>query len=311
MGELSMSEYEFVLISQLADFGRSHSLSERELELVYLLAIGESSTDAIATKLGVSSFTVSNHLKRIYSRTATSSKPELISKFTDQLLHHFVKLRFAQRSHRVVLLGLQNPDLEKRLQQVHLQIVERARVKDSCVDLAICNAEGPWRQQLIEFKRQPGQIILINATERRKDQDIAESLLPGTHPDEIVFYSLYHLLEQNYERSRFHRVKANTNARIQRPYSVKDISLGGLFIVVPRNDDLLQSDIGSEIHMSLEINKSIHTVSGFVAWSRAENRLHRPSGLGIRFGKMEEETQQTIKDHVVKTRMGQLLRLQK
>lgn len=57
---------------------RAHGLSPRERDVALGLTRGET-TDALASRLGVSSHTVRDHLKAAFRKTGTTSRTELVA----------------------------------------------------------------------------------------------------------------------------------------------------------------------------------------------------------------------------------------
>jgi DNA-binding CsgD family transcriptional regulator len=60
-------------------FSRAHGFTERETDVVVELARGDS-TRLVAARLGVSEYTVQDHLKKLFAKSATASRAELIAR---------------------------------------------------------------------------------------------------------------------------------------------------------------------------------------------------------------------------------------
>ena len=60
-------------------FSRAHGFTKRETEVVVELARGDS-TRLVAQRLGLSEYTVQDHLKNVFAKSATSSRAELIAR---------------------------------------------------------------------------------------------------------------------------------------------------------------------------------------------------------------------------------------
>jgi DNA-binding NarL/FixJ family response regulator len=60
-------------------FGRAHGFTKRELDVVVELFRGHS-TRHTARRLGLSEYTVQDHLKAIFAKSSTSSRGELIAR---------------------------------------------------------------------------------------------------------------------------------------------------------------------------------------------------------------------------------------
>ncbi len=60
-------------------FSRAHGFTERETAVVVELARGDS-TRLVAARLGVSEYTVQDHLKKLFAKSATASRAELIAR---------------------------------------------------------------------------------------------------------------------------------------------------------------------------------------------------------------------------------------
>jgi DNA-binding NarL/FixJ family response regulator len=75
------------LSSDLDGFAKAHSLTPREMDIVRLLLDKIVSVDAIAKKLGVSPNTVKNHFQKIFQKTKTNAKAELLAAFIQHLMN--------------------------------------------------------------------------------------------------------------------------------------------------------------------------------------------------------------------------------
>lgn len=62
-------------------FARAHGLSTRETELLHLLRAGLA-TDELAARLHVSANTVQDHLKSVFTKTGTRTRPSLVARAT-------------------------------------------------------------------------------------------------------------------------------------------------------------------------------------------------------------------------------------
>jgi DNA-binding CsgD family transcriptional regulator len=62
-------------------FSRSHGLTPRETESLHKLASG-ASTRIAARQLGLSEYTLQDHLKAMFAKTSTGSRAELIAMAT-------------------------------------------------------------------------------------------------------------------------------------------------------------------------------------------------------------------------------------
>jgi DNA-binding NarL/FixJ family response regulator len=60
-------------------FGRAHAFTKRETDVVVELSRGNSTRQA-AHQLGLSEYTVQDHLKAIFAKSSTSSRAELIAR---------------------------------------------------------------------------------------------------------------------------------------------------------------------------------------------------------------------------------------
>jgi DNA-binding CsgD family transcriptional regulator len=67
------------LVDRVDVFGRAHGFTKREADVVVELSRGDS-TRLTAKRLGVSEYTVQDHLKKLFAKSATASRAELIAR---------------------------------------------------------------------------------------------------------------------------------------------------------------------------------------------------------------------------------------
>ncbi len=71
---------------ELQSFAKKFRLTEREMDVFFLLASKTINSTDLGKQLGVSHHTVSNHLKNIFQKTNTGNKAELLAMFICDLL---------------------------------------------------------------------------------------------------------------------------------------------------------------------------------------------------------------------------------
>ena len=82
----SQSEVIRALSSNLDSYAKANNLTPREMDIVRLLLEKVVSVEGIAKKLGVSPNTVKNHFQKIFQKTRTNAKAELLAAFIQYIM---------------------------------------------------------------------------------------------------------------------------------------------------------------------------------------------------------------------------------
>ena len=304
-----------------ASFCELNRLTQRERDVVFLLASGVTHVSEIAARLQLRPNTVHNHLKGIFHKTGAHSKSELLAALLQHGLEHGERRSRLRRRPRVLLLEGCHA-LSPRLTALGMRVHESAAdgyepAPDApLADIVVARWPGAARAQAMqhEVATRLGSATRCLLVAEPGEADAASARGHGlavVRPEYVPFEILLSLSDGPYERSRLLRVDAELPVVVdgQLESQLANVGFGGAFALLPAalltGTDALSVGDGVEIAFTLPDQHRVRARAA-VAWARPQGRVAWPAGVGLRFTGIDAGDQGRIEDFVRRTNIGSL-----
>jgi len=313
-----------LLRADLIDFSERYGLTRREGDLVFLLATGSSTDQAIADKLCVSHNTVHNHFKNVFRKTETSGNSELLALFIKGMMMRQAVYRPFLRRPRVLIVDEDSKQYEEItramedrgilvFQETNSQEVVQ-RLDDLNVDIVVADITMPEKHGFSALtavrKRFPYNplVFLVTAIKGISREDCLawganEIFEKPLVEEDLVFAVISSFVDSPYEKNRLVRVDSHLSARIEDLFdvSIDNIGFGGAFI--PLSIDQLAHKRtfypGNSISVQLFFEDGTQlSFKSEIIWRKEASRSPIVAGIGIRFAALTANQQKAIEGYV-------------
>jgi DNA-binding NarL/FixJ family response regulator len=313
-----------LLRADLIDFSDRYGLTRREGDLVYLLATGSSTDQAIADKLCVSHNTIHNHFKNVFRKTGTNGKTELLALFIKDLMMRQASYRPFLRRPRVLIVdedGKEYNEVTRIMEERGILVFQEKRadevvrrIDDLNVDVVVADITMPDKSGFSALtavrKRFPYNplVFLVTAIKGISREDCLawganELFEKPVKNEDLIFAVISSFVDSPYEKNRLVRVDSHLSARIEDIFdvSVDNIGFGGAFI--PLSIDQLGHKRlfypGNTISLQLFFEDGTQlSFKGEIIWRKEPSRSSIIAGVGIRFVELTNVQKKAIEGYV-------------
>ena len=329
------------------DFCNKYNLSQREIEIFYLVISNIFSHHQIAKLLGISANTVNNHLKNIISKVKVLNKTELLLKFSYFVFYKTIYYDILQTKKTILVLQDSPSVLIKSIKNNCQKILSQydfcfctvtnfeqifSNIKKYLPRFLIINNISSLNllRQLFESISNMNilkGIIIIQDNNILNSDDILEPSsmnipcltmeyrtrnyrsMHSSYLENLLFFILENDLESEFDRSRFKRIRLNIVAHINDLWNanIKNIGLGGAFLYCNKQDfntiTLYPNDI---LNIKFYLHKQAFNFEAQVVWRLDQDKIHKPSGIGIKFLNTQNSSQfSQFKNYIIKTKIAE------
>jgi DNA-binding NarL/FixJ family response regulator len=313
-----------LLRADLIDFSDRYGLTRREGDLVFLLATGHSTDQAIADKLCVSHNTIHNHFKNVFRKTGSSGKTELLALFIKDLMMRQASYRPFIRRPRVLIVdedSREYAEVTRSMEDRGILVFQETRanevvqrIDDLNVDIVVADITMPEKTGFTALtavrKRFPYNplVFLVTAIKGISREDCLawganELFEKPVNKEDLVFAVISSFVDSPYEKNRLVRVDSHLSARIEDLFdvSIDNIGFGGAFI--PLSIDQLSHKRlfypGNIISLQLFFEDGTHlSFRSEIIWRKEPSRSSIIAGIGIRFDDLSENQKKVIEGYV-------------
>lgn len=306
--------------SLLIQFANTYGLTKRESELVDCLLGGQCDNKGLAIRLGVSEFTVKNHVDNILKKTRMRSKTELLAFFVKALFNFYEKAKFFIRIPRILIID----DTKEICEMIHAFFVRRGceafyfdRIESDLVewvgqekiDLIISDVYLPhttgfdlMNQLKARYRLVPTSLLITG--DRNLDRE--KVLLTGAYDlvyKPIELKKLFSLsIEALLNSTMLSSARRRTSQELEIEIAGKiraitsNISEGGFFVCFP---EPAMMRLTEEYDFKLAIPQRSPIIGrARVVWHRLISEINRPSGAGFEFTNIQIEDKAFLSEYV-------------
>ncbi len=319
-----MTSVNSLLRADLIDFSERYGLTRREGDLVFLLATGSSTDQAIADKLCVSHNTVHNHFKNVFRKTGASGKTELLALFIKDMMMRQAAYRPFLRRPRVLIVdedSKQYEDVTRSMEDRGILVFQETnsddvvrRIDDLNVDIVVADITMPEKTGFSALtavrKRFPYNplVFLVTAIKGISREDCLawganEIFEKPLVKEDLIFAVISCFVDSPYEKNRLVRVDSHLSARVEDLFdvSIDNIGFGGAFI--PLSIDQLAHKRtfypGNQISVQLFFEDGTQlSFKSEIIWRKEPSRSSIIAGIGIRFTGLTNNQQKIIEGYV-------------
>ncbi len=308
------------------EFGKSFSLTERETEITHLLAKKIVLPEKIANELGISVNTVNNHLKKLFAKTGTNNKADLLAAI---ILFLNKNKNSKQKKLKVLIIDDENDFcdtlsrfLETKGVETHSSYCPINAIEESkkiSVDVVISDIRMPSMngvQLLQELRKahyyEPGVIFLSGYSGDYSLEDLLDKGAIGFLEKPADFEKIYQMIV-NYAGREEEPAIAPAKIKNISPYLENTLTLdrntigfGGFFLPTNAIKESLKpaslkcGDIVG-IDFQLQNSKEKHSSVCEIAWIRLNK--NKKQGIGLRFlslpGEAKKEVSKFVRQHKI------------
>lgn len=318
-----------VFAVEIESFAASAKLSRRETDIVVALIRSITNSDEIAIHLGISTYTVNNHLKNIFEKTATNSKTEILSAFLRHSASSIKKRGLFIRKPRILIVDdepLIGDYLVSGLQELGMQAFATTNPTQTVdlislynIDFVLCDIRMPEMSGLDVLKavrkiyRSWPHLVFITGY---PDHTLEESMdygATGFIEKPLDFDTLFrkimsHLTEDPNERLKILQINPTAALIIREVYKPQThhIGFGGIFLQLDAaQQNALQIQVGSSIEIRFMLPHKTHVMPmlGQVVWQRIRQDGQKLPGIGIKMLGMPERDylafQDWVREHII------------
>ena len=312
-------------------FVENNKLSVRESDVLAALLARITSNDDMGEALKLSPNTVSNHLKSIYSKTATLNKTELMCFFAECCLNHLdVVKRFSKVP--CVLFVDDEPDILEIFQTglskhgLHVDIANSAEsaleiFKRNHHDIIISDVRMPKKSGMdllrnikVDIGANPLFIFITGYPDFTLEDCMAEGAADFVSKpcsvDDLYNSIIFNYIESNEDKARYIGARADhfeqLSYKFLRKLDLDNTALGHGGMFIPSKTAVLSSSIekliGAKIKYPWQSNDGSKklVISGEICWTRTETNDNGPAGIGVKFVLLSPEDQQALYSNVRK-----------
>jgi DNA-binding NarL/FixJ family response regulator len=313
-----------LLRADLIDFSDRYGLTRREGDLVYLLATGSATDQAIADKLCVSHNTIHNHFKNVFRKTGASGKTELLALLIKDMMMRQASYRPFLRRPRVLIVDEDTREYDEVVRSMEdrgilvfqetnsNEVVQR--IDDLNVDIVVADITMPEKSGFTaltavrqRFPYNPLVFLVTGIKGISRDDCLAwganEIFEKPVNTEDLVFAVISSFVDSPYEKNRLVRVDSHLSARIEEVFdvSIENIGFGGAFI--PLSMDQLSHKWlfypGNRISLQLFFEDKTHlALKGEIVWRKEPSRSSIIAGIGIKFVDLSENQKIVIEGYV-------------
>lgn len=337
------------LKTYIYDFCNKYNLSQREIEIFYLIIFNIVSHHQIAKLLGISANTVNNHLKNIMCKVKVLNKTELLLKFSYFVFSKTIYYDILQTKKTILVLQEFPSELIKNIKKDYQKIFSQydfyfctlthvehilSNIRKYLPRFLIINNISSFSllKQLFESISNMNILkgiiiiqdnnIILNSDYILKFSNMHIPCLimeyksthyrsmSSSYLENLLFFILENDLESEFNRSRLKRIRLNIVATINDLWNanIKNIGLGGAFLYCNKQDfntiKLYPNDI---LNIKFYLHKQAFNFEAQVIWRLDQDKIHKPSGIGIKFLNTQNSSQFTnFKNYIIKTKIAEL-----
>ena len=319
-----MTSVNSLLRADLIDFSERYGLTRREGDLVFLLATGHSTDQAIADKLCVSHNTIHNHFKNVFRKTGSSGKTDLLALFIKDMMMRQAAYRPFLRRPRVLIVdedGKEYEDVTRSMEERGIMVFQETksedvvrRIDDLNVDIVVADITMPEKSGFAaltavrnRFPYNPLVFLVTGIKGISREDCLAwganELFEKPVNTEDLVFAVISSFVDSPYEKNRLVRVDSHLSARVEDLFdvSIDNIGFGGAFI--PLSIDQLSHKRffypGNTVSLQLFFEDGTHmTFKSEIIWRKEPSRSSIIAGIGIRFSELSEKQKKVIEGYV-------------
>jgi len=317
----------------LIQFAKNNSLTARERDVVRLMLDRVVSLKDIAQSLSLSPHTINSHFKKIFEKTGTRSRSELLALLLKFSVEHLNSCAHLHRAPRVVIV-----DDEPELSELVSNSLSFRGIKTyAYTDPQQVLDDFPKHQfdVLISDIRMPGVtgIDLLQEIRKRNWYSPAVLFMSG-YANDYEAYDVINLgaatliekpfdlerlfalvmeqfIEAPHDRGRYFRMNSKipitVNGKLQ--LTTTDIGFGGGFIPFIQGDDSsnhFNVEVGTVLsfEFGLEEFETPISAKGEVVWRRTQQENGLSPGVGVKFLDLSSDANTLVQDFV---RMNRIL----
>jgi len=314
------------LNAEVLEFIQSFGISAREADVLRLLLSGVTAAAPMAKILKISPHTVNNHLRRIYERTGTSNKTEIVAAFVRFVLSKLNHCKLFTKQPKVLVLD-DEPEIGKLVAEflvakgvkVHIEtdpVLALAKVRELELDFVVSDIDMPalnglnlLREIRAIHRRLPAVILITGKTmdysvEQSMDLGAVNFIAKPLNLNQLFFTIMERFIEGPHERSRLLRVDTRISATIEGvfPLTITNLGFGGAFLPFERG--LLGAErrfkVGDQVAFDFSLGEgapAIHA-EGEVVWRRDAAALDVAPGVGVKFTKLDDADRAAVEEFV-------------
>lgn len=316
-----------LLRQQIQAYGQKHGLTEREIEILQLLVQRIVLPAKIAKTLNISVNTVNNHMKKLFAKTNTDNKAELLASVLLFLNEdRGEKKNSWARKPNVMILDDEGDfceTLADYLQTKEIQticITDPQTALEECrklkIDVIISDIRMPKMnglQFLQEIRKghyyEPGVIFVSGYAAEQKAETLLDKGAFAFLEKPVDFEKIYRLIHSYIlETSNTESPVEIENLTIKLENGIvlnpENVGFGGFFLDYNDGGDpkrLENLKTGDKITLGFQLGSTeneTHSAVCEVAWNRPVDEGSLRKGVGLRFVKLEPDARQEIFEYV-------------
>jgi len=311
---------------QVQAFGQKHKLTERETEILQLLVNRIVLPKKIAKALSISVNTVNNHMKKLFSKTQTDNKSELLAAILLFLQEKNINEKYLSIKPNVLIIDDENDFCNTLADYLNAKNIQTFSFYDPVkaleeskklkIDVIISDIRMPKMdglQFLTEIRKahyyEPGVIFVSGFAAEHKIENLLDKGAFAFLEKPVDFEKIYRLIHE------YLLIANNIEAPVEmEPIQLKlenniilqtnNIGFGGFFLdnnTSPTCAKLEKLKCGDKLSVSFQLDNDSHNSHSAVCevvWSRATEQAPFPKGLGLRFIHITPQTRQEIFNYV-------------
>lgn len=311
-----------VFALEIEGFAAEAKLSRRETDILTTLLRNITNSDEIAADLGISTYTVNNHLKNIFEKTATSSKTEILACFLRYSADCIRKRGLFIRKPRVLIIddeALIGEYLVTGLRELGMcaysttnptHAVDMISVYN--IDFVICDIRMPFMNGLEVLKavrklyRCWPHLVFITGFPGHSLEECLHEGATGfiekpLNLDKLFRTIMGHLVEAVDEKLKLLEIEVTAPISIDQPIKppLHHIGFGGIFCHIEASQQTATNiKPGSLINLQLILPEQTYAMPlfGQVVWQRLLQDEQKLPGVGIKILNMPERDYMAFQD---------------